>query len=174
MSNQSTPANFAPSGSSAADTSSDETRSRRDFLRVGAGVVGAAAAPMFPASGQAQGDDPELARVLGQRRILIRGGVVLSLDRQVGDFAQASTPRSREAVANQLAAFRDGLSETGYVEGRNVIVEYHWGSNQGRYPEFLAELLQRRVNVIVAASLNGALAAKAATATIPIVFNAPC
>ena len=90
MSDQSSPANFAPSGSSAADTSSDEARSRRDFLRVGAGVVGAAAAaPMFSASGQAQGDDPELARVLGQRRILIRGGVVLSLDRQVGDFAQA-------------------------------------------------------------------------------------
>ena len=90
MSDQLSHAGIAASGSSAADTSGDETRSRRDFLRTGAGLVGAAAAaPMFSASAQAQGGDSELAGVLGQRRILIKGGVVLSLDRQVGDFAQA-------------------------------------------------------------------------------------
>src|ERR1700676_4821008 len=77
-------------GVSAAHTSGDETSSRRDFLRVGAGLVGAAvAAPMLSASAQAQGNDAELARLLGGRGILIKGGVVLSLDRQVGDFAQA-------------------------------------------------------------------------------------
>ncbi len=82
--------NSRAAASSAADASSEETTSRRDFLRVGAGLVGAAAAtPIFSANAQAQGDDQELARVLGERRILIKGGVVLSLDRQVGDFAQA-------------------------------------------------------------------------------------
>jgi putative tryptophan/tyrosine transport system substrate-binding protein len=64
------------------------------------------------------------------------------------------------------------LSETGYVEGRNVAIEYRWGHNQGRNPEFAAELVRHRVSVIVSQSLNGALAAKAATTTVPIVFNA--
>src|SRR5215470_1837395 len=82
--------NISASAFSAAATSTDETESRRDFLRLGAGLVGAAAAlPMFSASTQAQADDGALARVLEGRRILIKGGVVLSLDRQVGDFAQA-------------------------------------------------------------------------------------
>src|SRR5712671_1077236 len=90
MSDQLNQANSRAAGISAADTSGDETGSRRDFLRAGAGLVGAAAvAPMFSASAQAQGGDAELARVLGERRILIKGGVVLSLDRAVGDFAQA-------------------------------------------------------------------------------------
>src|SRR5881409_562354 len=64
---------------------------RRDFLKTSATLAaGVAAAPMLPASSLAQADaDAELARVLGQRSILIKGGVVLSLDRQVGDFAQA-------------------------------------------------------------------------------------
>jgi len=91
MGDQLNQANIAVSGSSAADTSGDETKSRRDVLRAGAGLVGAAATavPVFSAGAQAQGGDSELAGVLGQRRILIKGGVVLSLDRQVGDFAQA-------------------------------------------------------------------------------------
>src|SRR5262245_58070233 len=90
MSDQLNEANSHAAGSSAADASGDETSSRRDFLRAGAGLVGAAAAaPMFSATAQAQGGDAELARVLGERRILIKGGVVLSLDREVGDFAQA-------------------------------------------------------------------------------------
>jgi putative ABC transport system substrate-binding protein len=84
-------------------------------------------------------------------------------------YLSASVP---EAVANQVAAFRKGLSEAGYVEGRNVAIEYRWGNNQRRSPEFMAELVLRRVSVIVADTLNGALAAKAATTTIPIVFNA--
>jgi cytosine/adenosine deaminase-related metal-dependent hydrolase len=90
MSDQLNRPNIPAAGISATDTSGNETSSRRDFLRAGAGLVGAAAAaPIFSTSAQAQGDDAELARVLGQRRILIKDGVVLSLDRQVGDFAQA-------------------------------------------------------------------------------------
>jgi len=90
MSDRLNQANIPASKFSAADTRGNETKSRRDVLRAGAGLVGAAAAaPMFSVGAQAQGDDGELSRVLEQRRILIKGGVVLSLDHQVGDFAQA-------------------------------------------------------------------------------------
>ncbi len=82
--------NSLAAGSSAAARSDEETGSRRDFLRLSAGLIGAAAAaPAFSATAQAQGEDAELVRVLAERRILIKGGVVLSLDRQIGDFAQA-------------------------------------------------------------------------------------
>src|SRR5437660_2638603 len=65
--------------------------SRRSFLKTSAGLItGGAAAPLVSSAALAQGGaDAELARVQGQRRILIKGGVVLTLDRQVGDFAQA-------------------------------------------------------------------------------------
>src|SRR5436190_17777334 len=64
--------------------------SRREFLTAGAGLAAmGAVAPSFVRKAQAQGADPDLARVQSQRRILLKGGVVLTLDRQVGDFAQA-------------------------------------------------------------------------------------
>src|SRR5215471_10279016 len=75
MSDRMNEANIPAAGVSVAGTSGNKTKSRRDVLRAGAGLVGAAAtAPMFSVNAQAQGDDGELARVLGQRRILIKGG----------------------------------------------------------------------------------------------------
>ena len=78
-----------------------------------------------------------------------------------------------DTSAGRVAAFRKGLSEAGYAEGQNVIVEYHW--LEGRYeraPSVVADLVRRRVAVIATpASTEAALAAKTATATIPIVFG---
>ena len=84
-------------------------------------------------------------------------------------FVNAGSP---EVSASRAAAFRKGLNETGYVEGQNVAIEYHWLEGQfERLPALMADLVRRRVAVIATPAGNyAAQAAKAAIATIPIVF----
>jgi putative tryptophan/tyrosine transport system substrate-binding protein len=77
-----------------------------------------------------------------------------------------------ESAANLMTAFRQGLNEAGYIEGQSVAIEYRWA--EGRYdliPELVADLLRRRVGIIATpGSMDAALAAKAATSVVPIVF----
>src|SRR5262249_40083524 len=84
-------------------------------------------------------------------------------------FLSSASP---EVYAIRLRAFRQGLKEVGYVEGQNVEVEYRWAEGQNnRLPALAAELVRGQVAVIVASGTPTAVAAKAATATIPIVFG---
>jgi putative ABC transport system substrate-binding protein len=79
---------------------------------------------------------------------------------------------SADTSARFVAAFRKGLNETGYVEGQNVTVEYHWLEGQyDRLPALMADLVRRQVAVIATPGNVPTVAAKAATATIPIVFG---
>jgi ABC-type uncharacterized transport system substrate-binding protein len=85
-------------------------------------------------------------------------------------YLETGTP---EGSATTVAAFRKGLSETGFVEGKNVTIEYRFGNNEpARVPELVADLIRRRVSVIASVGTRAAtLAVKAATTTVPIVFR---
>src|SRR6266567_3986845 len=84
-------------------------------------------------------------------------------------FVNVASPQS---YTKQLAAFLKGLSETGYVDGHNVLIEYRWAEGRNnRLPAMVADLVHRQVAVIAATSTPAAVAAKAASTTIPIVFE---
>lgn len=82
------------------------------------------------------------------------------------------TPQTAEAGAGAVVAFREGLQGIGFVDGRNVAIEYRWGDHEyDRLPALAADLVARKVSVIRAATVVATVAAKAATSTIPIVFD---
>jgi putative ABC transport system substrate-binding protein len=84
-------------------------------------------------------------------------------------FLSSTSP---ETYASRVAAFRRGLEEAGFVEGRNVAIEYRWAEGDyNRLPEMAADLVGRQLSVITAITTPAAVAAKAATQTIPIVFE---
>src|SRR5262249_16379472 len=116
---------------------------------------------------------------IGRRELLAAVGGVAAAWPLAARGQQPSIPvigfvnaGSRKGYARPLAAFVKGLGETGYVEGHNVAIEYRWAEGQyDRLPAFVADFVQRKVKVIAGTSTQGALAAKAATSSIPIVFT---
>jgi putative ABC transport system substrate-binding protein len=79
---------------------------------------------------------------------------------------------SADLYTHLVRAYRQGLGEAGYVEGRNVDIDFRWADSEyERLPALATELVHRRVAVITAGALPAAVTAKAATATIPIVFS---
>src|SRR5262249_36887928 len=80
-------------------------------------------------------------------------------------------PRSPEAMAGRLTTFRQGLKETGYVEGENLAIEYRWGEgNNDRLPALAGDLVRQGVAVIATVGPPAAFAVKATTTTIPQLF----
>jgi putative ABC transport system substrate-binding protein len=83
-------------------------------------------------------------------------------------FLEAGAPSANQHF---LDAFKRGMRELGYIEGQNIVIEERWAEGQNeRFPALVAELIRLKVDLIVSASTSGALATKAATTTIPVVF----
>src|SRR5262249_14019284 len=96
----------------------------------------------------------------------------LGADAQQSAVIGFVNPASAQNYTSQVTAFLKGLAETGYVGGRNVTIEYRWAEGQNDHlPALIADLVRRQVAVIVATATPTALAAKAITTTIPIVFE---
>jgi|SRR5215831_7009523 len=116
-----------------------------------------------------------------RRRDFITGIVVSTAMPLAARAQQPATPvigylnnGSPESDAPRLTGLRRGLNQMGYVEGRNFVIEYRWaGIQPDRLSGLAVDLVQLQVNVIVAAGLLPAVAAKAATISIPIVFRSP-
>ena len=111
-----------------------------------------------------------------RRAVLLAGGAMTAAQAlyaqqkamPVIGWLSSASPGQRASI---FAAYQQGLKETGWVEGQNVAIEYRWA--EGRYdrlPALAADLVDRKVDVIVTGNMNGIAAAKGATATIPIVF----
>src|SRR5260370_15879206 len=126
-------------------------------------------------------DDPQLeghmASYIGRRKFLATlGGAAawpLAARAQQGAVPVVGvlSAEGPNLFSDRLRAFHDGLRETGYVEGRNLAMEYRWAVGRNdRLPALAAELVRRQVSVIVSTSTPAVLAARTATTTIPIVF----
>jgi putative ABC transport system substrate-binding protein len=114
---------------------------------------------------------------VNRREFLVLAGSAMAAARQLRAQQKAMPvigflgTGSPGPYALYVSAFHQGLSETGYVEGQNLTIEYRWAEDRNdRLPALAADLVGRKVDVIVAGALLGALAAKSATSTIPIVF----
>src|SRR5215471_18189176 len=115
-----------------------------------------------------------------RRRAFIEGIAALGVAWPLAARAQQSSmpvigylgPGSAQSDAFRVTGFRQGLKEAGYVEGQNLTVEYRWAEDHhDRLPAMAADIIRRQVAVIVATSASATLAAKAATTTLPIVFE---